>query len=264
MAESCQNCNGIIVASFCGNCGQKKYKRIDKKYLWDEIQYTLLHTNKGFLYSVKNILRNPGKTAKDFIDGNRVNHYKPILLIFVLSGIAAFISYKILNFNEMMNAFYSQNQINSKAMVDAMSLLSSYSSILMLLLIPFFSIATKIAFSKWGNNYYEHIVINAYILSYYTLVYIVLVYPIMFFFRHSFVVFGTIAQFSTLLVLPVLILFFKEFYKDKPFKSILMRVFGVLGLTILGYFILIILVVIVGFVLAALVGPEPLQYIKPK
>lgn len=264
MAESCQNCNGIIAESFCGNCGQKKYKRIDRKYLWDEIQYTLLHTNKGFLYSVKNTLKNPGKTAKDFIDGNRVNHYKPILLVFVLSGLSTFISHKILNFNEMMGAFFSEKLVNAKAISDVMAFMSSYNSILMLLLIPFFSVTTKIAFRKWGNNYYEHVVMNAYILSYYTLVCIILVYPIMFFFKHSVTVFGNIAQFSALLTFPVLIWFFKEFYKEKSLKSVVARVFGVIGLVILGYFIFVILVVIAGIVFAALVGPEALQYVKPK
>lgn len=56
----------------------------------DEIQYTFLHTNKGLLYSIKHILKNPGNTAREFIDGNRVNHYKPILLTFLLGGIAGF------------------------------------------------------------------------------------------------------------------------------------------------------------------------------
>ena len=97
MENICKNCNQVITENFCANCGQKKYKKIDKKYIWDELQYTVFHTNKGLLYSVKNILKNPGKTAKEFIDGNRVNHYKPILLVFVLSGIATFISFKVLS-----------------------------------------------------------------------------------------------------------------------------------------------------------------------
>ena len=86
MENTCQNCNNLIVENFCSNCGQKKFKRIDKKYVFDEIQYTLLHTNKGLFYSIKKLLRNPGKTAREYIEGNRVNHYKPIcrtLKIFV-------------------------------------------------------------------------------------------------------------------------------------------------------------------------------------
>lgn len=71
MENNCPNCNRVITGNFCSNCGQKKYKRIDKNYIWEEIQYTILHTNKGFLYSVKEIIKNPGKTAREYLDGNR-------------------------------------------------------------------------------------------------------------------------------------------------------------------------------------------------
>jgi hypothetical protein len=32
MAENCKNCKDAITGNFCANCGQKKYKKIDKKY----------------------------------------------------------------------------------------------------------------------------------------------------------------------------------------------------------------------------------------
>ena len=92
MENNCKNCGAIVSSNFCGDCGQKNFHRIDKKYLTDELQYIFLHTNKGFFYSIKKILRNPGKTAKEFIEGSRVNHYKPIMLTFLLSGISTFIS----------------------------------------------------------------------------------------------------------------------------------------------------------------------------
>lgn len=245
MAENCKNCDEIISASFCGNCGQKKFKRIDKKYIWDEIQYTILHTNKGFLYSVKNTLINPGKTAREYIDGNRVNHYKPILLTFVLSGLSTFLSYKVLNFKEMMDVYFSKQNLNSPAMVDSMAFVSSYNSIVMLILVPFFALATKIAFRKWGHNYYEHVVINAYVLSFYTLAIMILVYPFMFFFRHSPDMFLNLMGFAFLLTPVILVWFFKEFYKDKPLTSIVLKVLGTLLLVVLGYIALIILV---GFI----------------
>ena len=264
MENICKNCNQIITENFCANCGQKKYKKIDKKYIWDELQYTVFHTNKGLLYSIKNILKNPGKTSKEFIDGNRVNHYKPILLVFVLSGIATFISFKILNLKEVMSAYFSQQHINSNFMSDLISFMSSYNSILMLLYIPLFAITTKIAFRKWGHNYYEHIVMNAYILSFYTLISIIFVYPIMFFFRHSPTAFYNITQFSILLVPVILVLFFKEFYKDKPLKSIIIKVLGVLGLAILGYIIFLVIGGLIGLGMTMLKGPEALEYFKMK
>ncbi len=264
MNENCKNCSEVIVGNFCSNCGQKKFKRIDKKYIWNELQYTVFHTSNGLLYSVKNILKNPGKTTKEFIDGNRVNHYKPILLVFVLSGIATFLSFKVLNLKEIMSTYFSQEHINSNFMSDVIFFMSNYNSILMLLYIPLFALTTKIAFRKWGHNYYEHIVMNAYILSFYTLISIILVYPIMFFFRHSPSVFYNITQFSILLVPIILILFFKEFYKDKPLKTIILKVLAVIGLTILGYLIFIIFAVVVWFGIALIKGPEALEYLKQK
>lgn len=235
MAETCHNCSALITKNFCSNCGQKKYKRIDKKYIWDELQYTLFHTNKGFLYSIKKILRNPGKTAMEFINGHRVNHYKPILLVFILSGIATFISYKLLKLKVVMNEYFTQKNINSNQMEDFMNFLSSYTSIIMLLMIPLFALSTWIAFKKWGHNYYEHLVINAYILSFYTLISIIFIYPVMYFYRHSPNVFFLITQISMLLVPFILFWFFKEFYKNKLIKSIVLKVLAVIGLAIIGY-----------------------------
>lgn len=61
----------------------------------------LVHTNKGFLFSLKKIIVNPGKTAREFIEGNRVNHYKPIGMLFILSTIASFIYFKVLKMGDV-------------------------------------------------------------------------------------------------------------------------------------------------------------------
>lgn len=259
---NCLNCGNQITENFCSNCGQKKYKRIDKKYIWDELQYTVFHTNKGLLYSIKTTLKNPGKTAKDFIEGNRVNHYKPILLVFVLSGIATFLTFKVLNFKEIIANFFSQLKISSNLSTDMVSIMASYNALLMLLLIPVFALFTKIAFRKWGHNYYEHVVMNAYILTFYTLITIIFVYPVQFFFRHSPSTFFGITQATMLLIPIILVWFFKEVYDDKPLKSIITRVFGIMGLTILGYIILSIFIVVLIFVYASINGPEVLQYVN--
>ena len=264
MELNCQNCNLIISDNFCGNCGQKKYKRIDKKYIWDEIQYTFLHTNKGFLYSVKNILKNPGKTAKEFIEGNRVNHYKPILLAFVLSGISAFISFKIIGLKEIMANYYAEQHLNSAFMNDYLTIASSYNSIIMLLLIPFFAFFTKLAFRKWGHNYYEHIVINSYLLCFYTLFSILLVYPLMFLFKSNIEIFTSLTSLSMLSIPFILTWFFKGLYSDKPLKSVIGRVGLTIGLMILGFVMLMILITIGGFIYAMTQGPEGLEYLKPK
>lgn len=260
MEENCLNCNYAITKNFCINCGQKKYKRIDRKYLIDELQYSVIHTNKGFFYSVKNLIINPGKTARDFIEGNRVNHYKPILLAFVLSTISAFLSFKVLNFNEKMHGFYDQKEIPESFARDLMALLSSYSSVMMLVFIPVVSLLTVIAFRKWGQNYYEHIVMNAFIQSCYTIFTILILYPLLYFFGDSPSSFSIITQVS-MLILPVILLwFYKGFYKEKSFMEIVLRLllFFVFGIVLYIFLIIIAIAVVVVF------KPEMFMQFKPK
>lgn len=262
--KNCPNCNTIIVDNFCTNCGQKKYKRIDRKYVIDELQYTLLHTNKGLFYSIKKILQNPGKTAREFIEGNRVNHYKPVLLVFLLSGISAFISYKVLGFAEVMKTYYRQQNLNEQVSNEILAFLSSYNAILMLLMVPLFAITTYISFRKWGQNYYEHIVMNCYIVSFYTLVTMLVTYPFYYFVKDNPDSFYLISQISVLFFPLILFWFFKGFYSNYPNKSIILRTLSVIGLTILGYFVLMI-VVGIGFAVYAIVqGPEALKQFVPQ
>jgi hypothetical protein len=264
MEQNCQNCTTVILNNFCDNCGQKKFKKIDRKYIWDEIQYTFLHTNKGFLYSIKNIIKNPGKTARAFVDGNRVNHYKPILLVFVLSGISTFISVKIIGFEKIMSAFSAKETLNSEYMNDIVTSLKSYNSILMLLLVPVFALTTKLAFRKWGNNYYEHLVMNAYIVCVYILFNIIIISPLLYLFKNDMDYFTMISSLTMVSVPFILVWFFKGFYPDKSIKSIVGQVLLTFCFLMVLFILLTLLSVIGGFVYATIAGPEALQYFRSK
>lgn len=260
----CQHCNSDINANFCSNCGQKRFKRIDKKYVYDEIQYVLIHTNKGFLYSVKNIIKNPGKTALNFILGDRVSHYKPLLLAFLLSSISGFLSYKVLKMEHVMSEYFSTQHMNSAFMNDMMSFLSSYTSFIYLLLIPIFALCTKISFSNWGHNYYEHVIMNSYIVSFYNIFSVIIVYPILYIFRTDANTF-LIVTFISMLAIPLIIIwFFRNIYLDKQLPTIVWRSLLSILLVVVAYFILIIAVVVGGFTYAAIKGPEALKYMMPE
>lgn len=260
MENICKNCDQIITGNFCSQCGQKDYSRIDRKYIWNEMQYTLIHTNKGFLYSVKKIITNPGKTAREFIDGIRINHYKPILLAFVLSGIAAFISFKVIGLTEIMKEYYAKEEMNTRAVNDYLKFASSYASILMIILIPLFALTTKLAFRKWGHNYYEHVIMNSYILSFYTLINILIIYPIFYLFRDNADFIVNLSSWTMLTIPFILFFFFKEFYPDRKLKTIFGKVLLCLLFSILIFGVLILLSVIVGIIYAVIAGPDAVQY----
>ncbi len=248
--NTCQNCNREITENFCGNCGQKKFKRIDRKYISDELQYTVVHWNKGLLYSIKKLIKNPGGTARTFVEGDRVNHYKPISMVFILSGISAFLSFKVLGLGNIMKEMYASNKAMSAGFTnDYIAFMTNYSPFVMLAYIPIIALFTKLAFRKWGHNYYEHIVINAYGLSWYSVLTMLFTYPIYYLVRNDIHTFGLILNLSMLLIPITMVWFFKGFYPDRKLKTIILRVLAVFGMMLLGIIVLMIIGVIVGIII---------------
>lgn len=163
-----------------------------------------------------------------------------------------------------MSDFYSKQHINSQFMNDYMSFTSSYNSIIMLLLIPCFALITKLAFRKWGQNYYEHVVINAYILSFYTLINIAILYPIIYLFKDNTDLIMQLTSMSMLILPFILVWFFKEFYSNKPLKSIIGRILLIILFTMVFFILFMIILMIGGVIFAMIKGPEAMEYIKPK
>lgn len=213
---TCANCGHDIAENFCPNCGQKKYRRIDGKYIKEEIQYTVLHTNKGFFYTIKNLIKNPGKSVKEYVDGNRVNHYKPILLAFVMSGISTYITFKVIKLGKILEEIPTKvnpNASQTAFMADYSNSIQTYSTFIFMMMIPFFALASFISFRNMKQNYYEHIVINSYLYVVYTLYCIAIMYPLMYFMQGSsaFMYISGITLFGFALILPW---FFKNLYPE--------------------------------------------------
>lgn len=82
----CLNCDHMVYEKFCPNCGQKgDTKRIDWHFLFHDIPHSILHLDKGFLYTAKKLFLNPGAAAREFLDGKRIRHFRPLAYVIILS-----------------------------------------------------------------------------------------------------------------------------------------------------------------------------------
>lgn len=245
MSEICKNCTEEIALNFCPNCGQKKSKRIDRTYIKDELQYTVLHMNKGFLYSIKKILRGPGKTAREFVEGNRVNHYKPILLVFVVAGISAFLTNTFIHPEEILVKYYESKDLTgleASSGIAASSYMYKYQSIMMLLFVPFMAFFTWLTFKKWGYNYYEHVIITAYSLVFLQVLSILIVFPLQLILKDNLDLFITLPTIlSILLMFGTFIWFYIDLYNNKSAGEVVMRLFLFGVIFIISFLILSIL-----------------------
>ncbi|RCH56453.1 hypothetical protein DJ568_00920 [Mucilaginibacter hurinus] len=84
-AIKCKNCYNRFEGNFCNNCGQDAdTKRINIHYFLDALQHKYLKLNKGFFFTVYGLFVRPGNTIKDYLDGKRVEYFKPFDLIYCL------------------------------------------------------------------------------------------------------------------------------------------------------------------------------------
>ncbi len=82
---NCKNCNAEINSKFCPDCGQPaNLKRIDGHYIIHEIEH-VLHFERGILYTIRELIINPGQNIRNYLSGNRSRLVKPIIFIILTS-----------------------------------------------------------------------------------------------------------------------------------------------------------------------------------
>lgn len=176
MLTICKNCSGVFEGNYCPGCGQKsKTERIDLAYVQDEIKYTFFHINGGFFYTLKELLTRPGHMIREFIEGRRVRHYKPILLLVVLAGLYGFLLHYI-DLNKLLDS--ANDKVGPVDMGKLVTWMRSHYSLAEIIYLPLITLSSWLAFKGWGYNFIEHLVLNAYIASLRLLV-SMLFYPFM-------------------------------------------------------------------------------------
>lgn len=95
-ATSCINCGRAVDVpgqKFCPQCGQPTpAHRIDWHFLGHELEHSVLHMDRGILYSLKQLMLRPGTLLRDYIDGRRGNQVKPLLMIMVMAAVVVLLN----------------------------------------------------------------------------------------------------------------------------------------------------------------------------
>lgn len=177
----CKNCNQTYTGHYCSNCGQTtKTHRINLHFLWHEIQHSFFHFDKGILYSGKELFTRPGNSIREFIEGKRIKHLKPISLVILLATIYGFLyHYFDISFID------TSTSISVEAGLDVSKFnkwIGNHYAWISLLLIPLYTIGTSIAFRKQGYNVVEYFILNTFKTSQKLFVHIAL-FPLLYYFN---------------------------------------------------------------------------------
>jgi hypothetical protein len=168
----CKNCDINFDGNFCNNCGQSaKVRKINTKFFFEEIQGSIFQVNRGFLFTVKELFTRPGQSIREFIEGKRKNHIKPLAFLVLTSSLYLLINYLFEHQTIIATAIKGYNMADGSSDGALSTFIKNNQTYFILLLLPSFSLASYLAFIKAKYNFYEHIILNLYITGQQMLIY---------------------------------------------------------------------------------------------
>jgi len=157
MKITCKNCNHIYKGQYCNNCGQTAdTHKINAHFLWHDIQHGLLHFDEGIPYSLKQLFTRPGHSIREFIEGKRVRHFKPLSLVAVLGAFYGFL------YHHYHIDLFSDSNDSTLDLHDYNEWMATHFSWVTIATIPFYTLGTFIVFRKQGYNFFEFFVLNTF------------------------------------------------------------------------------------------------------
>jgi len=119
-------------------------------------------------FTLAELFVRPGNSIQEFLDGKRKRHFKPIAYVLTWSTVY-FVVTQIADQNtwvEDVITGWMNGATGEKSAAEIPRTVTWFSknyAYATLLLLPVFSLASYLAFLKFGRNYLEHIVLNSYI-----------------------------------------------------------------------------------------------------
>ncbi len=181
-AVQCGNCGRAIdgpAQKFCPACGQATpVHRIDWQFMAHELEHSVLHMDRGILYSLKELMLRPGRLMRDYLEGRRARQAKPLLLLMVMAAVVVFLSKYILGGGvidaSLPHVDFRAAGAGGKAALDPAEMQVAFTAVgdlmdrnfaaFTLLLLPVEAMAFRLAFGRVGKlNYPEWLVITAFL-----------------------------------------------------------------------------------------------------
>jgi hypothetical protein len=161
LKEHCKLCKNELCGNFCSKCGQpRKLKRINSSYIISEIG-SVLNFEKGILYTIKELLKRPGKNIQTFISEDRNRLVKPIIFLIVCSLIYT-VTQQILHFEDAyINFVGPEKSATTKIFIWIQSNYGN-ANILMAIIIAFW---IKLLFRKYPYNLFEILILLCFLMG---------------------------------------------------------------------------------------------------
>lgn len=158
---NCKNCNAELLSKFCPDCGQPKdLKRINGHYVIHEIEH-VLHFERGILYTIRELVINPGQNIRNYLSENRSRLVKPIIFIIITSLIYSILT-SFLHIEETYVRFDGDQNTTIAKIFKWVEGHYGYANIMMGI---FISMWLKVFFRKFGYNFFEILILLCFVMG---------------------------------------------------------------------------------------------------
>lgn len=163
----CLNCGKSLHDKYCAHCGQAaNTHRLNWAHFIHEIPHSLFHLDKGFLFTAKELCLRPGKTVREFLDGKRIQHFRPLtyaILLGVIMSLGLF-GYNAPDQIHAADIPADTDQMEIQIEGDTLNyLFSKYYGLIVILCVPFYALFAWMFYRK-ERNFIE--IVTAFIFIY--------------------------------------------------------------------------------------------------
>ncbi|RSK48811.1 DUF3667 domain-containing protein [Hymenobacter rigui] len=165
-AQACLNCGQPVDIRFCGQCGQDAHHthRFTMADMPHDVLHSIWHIDKGILYTLRTMVRRPGRTIREYLAGKRVDHFRPLALLFMITGLYALLS-SVLHIQVLPprdptvpEAVWQMQQASTGFMM-------KYLSWFYVASVPIWALFARWFLRRGGYNYAECLIIAAFITA---------------------------------------------------------------------------------------------------
>lgn len=157
----CNNCNKEIDSKFCPDCGQPtNLKRIDGHYIIHEIEH-VMHFERGILYTIRELIVNPGQNIRKYLSENRSRLVKPIIFIIVTSLIYSIVT----NFFHIEEKYVKFDGGRNTTVFKIFKWVEEHYGYANIIMGVFITIWLKILFRKFQYNFFEILILLCFVMG---------------------------------------------------------------------------------------------------
>lgn len=158
---NCKNCGNPVEGNFCSACGQPaKEHRINAAYFLHDIPHSILHVDKGFPYTFRQLIVRPAKALEEYLAGRRVMFNRPFGYVIIMSALGALLTGQVRSLIR-----YVQLKRTGEVLEQHESFFTHYQSVFIFLMIPLATLCTWIVFRKNRFNFWEHVLVNTFMAA---------------------------------------------------------------------------------------------------